>query len=102
MYVVISTCTAKEADALVNSLLNEHLIACANVMKGIQSHYWWEGKLCHDEETFLWMETSDDMVEVVTKRIQELHSYTVPKVLSFKIDHGNQNFLEWVNQVTRK
>ena len=101
MYVVISTCTAKESDSLVNSLLNEHLIACANVMKGIQSHYWWEGNINHDEETFLWMETSDDMVEALTKRIQELHSYTVPKVLSFKVDHVNQNFLDWVNQVTR-
>ena len=60
MRILFATCSAQEADALVETLLEERLIGCANVVPGVRSHYWWEGEICHDEEVLLFMETADE------------------------------------------
>jgi len=35
----------KAARALVRAALDERLAACANLVAGLESHYWWQGKI---------------------------------------------------------
>src|SRR5262245_13494172 len=51
--------TAPEADAekVARTLLEERLIACANLLKGVSSFYWWEGKIENSAETLLVLKT---------------------------------------------
>ena len=60
MRLIFSTCSLAESDALVNKLLEERLIGCANLIPGVRSRYWWEGEICSDEEVVLLMETSSE------------------------------------------
>ena len=51
MRVVFCTCPPDEAKSLAQRLVEERLIACANILPGVTSVYRWEGAICEDDET---------------------------------------------------
>ena len=44
------------------------------------------------------VKTRSDKVKEIEKRVKEIHSYEVPCVVSFKIDEGSAEYLEWINE----
>jgi periplasmic divalent cation tolerance protein len=96
--VVLVLCTAPpaEARAVVDPLLEERLIACANILGPFTSRYRWEGKIEQGEEVLLLMKTRCDTVPVLRRRIAELHSYDVPEILEVAVQGGLQAYLDWV------
>jgi periplasmic divalent cation tolerance protein len=91
----------EEARRIVQALLTERLIACANLLGLVESHYWWEGKLETATEVALVMKTQTALVEAVTKRVCSLHSYTCPAIVALPIVEGNPSFLDWIVSETR-
>lgn len=87
---------AQEAEKIVRILIEEKLIACANLIPGVKSIYVWEGKIEESVEVSAFFKTSGLYVDAVIKRIKELHSYEVPCVVVFPIVRGNIDYLEWV------
>jgi periplasmic divalent cation tolerance protein len=81
MRVILATCSPSEADALLDALLRERLVACGNLIPGVQSRYFWEGEIQSDEEILMLMETTDENAPAAVARLRELHSYDVPKIL---------------------
>ena len=67
-----------EAREIGRTLVGERLAACANILDGMRSLYWWDGELREDSEVVLIAKTRDALVEAVTERVRALHSYTVP------------------------
>ena len=96
MRILFATCSAQEADALVETLLEERLIGCANVVPGMRSHYGWEGEVCHDEEVPLFMETVDEKASSARRRLRELHSYDVPKTLLLDPADCDPDYQAWL------
>ena len=99
MRILFATCSAQEADALVETLLEERLIGCANVVSGVRSHYWWEGEICHDEEVLLFMETADEKAAAARRRLRELHSYDVPKILVLDPTDCDPDYHAWLMEI---
>ena len=99
MRILFATCSPQESDALVGTLLEERLIGCANVVPGVRSHYWWEGEICHDEEVLLFMETDDETVPAATRRLRELHSYDVPKILVLEPSDCDADYRSWLEAI---
>jgi periplasmic divalent cation tolerance protein len=99
MRLILATCSAAEADDLAVTLLRERLIACSNVVPGVRSHYWWEGELCCDEEVLLLMETSAAGAERAARRLRELHSYDVPKILTLDPSACDPAYRDWLAAV---
>ncbi len=89
-----------EAKKIGRALVEGRLAACANVIDGMESVYWWEGKLTEDREAVLIVKTRADLVAAVTARVKALHSYAVPCVVALPILDGNPNFLAWVGTET--
>ncbi|PJZ25921.1 divalent-cation tolerance protein CutA [Leptospira hartskeerlii] len=91
--------TKNEAEALeiAETLVNERLVACANLIPGMKSIYRWHGRLEHNQETVLLLKTKDSEAEKVVARISELHSYTVPCIVSWEIKEANQKYLDWID-----
>ena len=85
-----------EAKKIGRALVEARLAACANVIDGMESVYWWEGKLTEDREAVLIVKTRADLVPAVTAKVKALHSYTVPCVVALPILDGNPDYLNWV------
>jgi periplasmic divalent cation tolerance protein len=99
MRVIFSTCSPAEAEGLVERLLEERLIGCANLVPGVRSHYLWEGEVCRDEEVVLLMETTNECVAAAMQRLRELHSYEVPKIVVLDPAHVDASYLAWLSEV---
>ena len=92
---------AAEARAVARALLEERLVACANMIDNVSSMYWWEGAMQEDTEVVVIAKTTAALVPAVVDRVKELHSYDCPCVVSCALEDGNPEFLEWIESVSR-
>jgi len=102
---VLALCTAPEtatAESIAQALLSAHLVACVNVVPGVQSMYWWEGKIHNDKESLLIMKTRSELQDAVIDTIRKVHPYQVPEVLFLPIQGGLPAYLDWLHEMTRK
>ena len=87
---------AQVAEELGRALVSERLAACANVIPGVSSIYWWEGEVHREGEALVLLKTTASRVEALEARVVELHPYDVPEVLALPVSSGHQPYLEWV------
>jgi len=91
--------TREEAENITRQLLNDRLIACANLIGPILSLYWWKDKVEKANEFLVFMKSRQDLFERLSTRIKELHSYEVPEVIAIPITDALPSYLNWVNTV---
>ena len=95
-FVYVTTKDEAEAKMIARAVVGERLAACANVLGLIDSVYWWQGRVCEDNEVALLLKTSDERKIELINRIKELHSYECPCVVCLPIADGNRDFLKWI------
>ena len=100
MRVVFVTAPKAEAEGIARKLLEDRLIACANLLKGVRSLYWWEGKIKSDAETMIVMKTPASKINALMRRVRELHSYTTPEILALAVQEANPAYVAWVAKAT--
>lgn len=98
--IYITAKNEEEARKIGSSLVEEKLVACVNYFP-ISSIYRWKGKIEKAQETALIAKTRAELVDSVIARVKELHSYDVPCVVSWIIEKGNQNYLNWIEESTK-
>ena len=92
------TCANKdEAKSIARVLVEERLIACANILGKMTSIYRWEGEVAEEDEIAVLLKPRRNMEVRVTERVKELHSYDVPCVIALPITGGNPDFIHWLN-----
>jgi periplasmic divalent cation tolerance protein len=95
------TCASEEEAIKIGSaVVEERLAACANVLGRTTSIFRWEGKVQRESEVALILKSRTELVERVTRRVKELHSYAVPCVVALPIGAGNPDFLKWIDDET--
>jgi periplasmic divalent cation tolerance protein len=95
--VVLATVPdAEVGKRLARSLLQERLIACANLVPGVTSLYRWEGEVQEEDESLVVMKTRSELVPRLIARIPELHPYELPEVLALRVDDGLPAYCRWV------
>ena len=99
-FLYITAGTPEEAHKIAEAVVGERLAACANVIKGMESVYWWQGKLTRDQETVLILKTRAELVEACAARVKSLHSYSCPCIVALPIVAGNPPYLAWLEQET--
>jgi periplasmic divalent cation tolerance protein len=92
----ITAANSDEAMRLAKGLVEARLAACANILGGINSVYWWQGKIEEGSEVALIAKTRADLVEECIAKVKELHSYSCPCVIALPILAGNPPYLEWL------
>jgi len=97
-YVVIfvTASSRKEARKITDKLLGEKLVACVNIIPGIQSTYWWKGKIEKAPEILLILKTKASLTGRVVKAVRRIHSYQVPEIITLPITGGNPDYLKWI------
>ena len=102
MYCVILV-TAKdkeEAEKIARKLVEDKLIACANIIPAVQSTFFWDGKVCEENEALMIMKSKRDLMKRIIAAVKSLHSYSVPEIIALPIVAGNVDYLKWINDVT--
>jgi periplasmic divalent cation tolerance protein len=100
--LVISTAPAEKADGIADRLVMERLVACASLLPGIRSVYWWKGGVERSGETLMLMKTTEELVERAIARLVELHPYDVPEAVAVELSEGHHPYLAWIDEVTFK
>lgn len=99
-FIYITTDGPEEARTIGKALIESRLAACVNIIDGMRSLYWWEGKVEEGNETVLIAKTQSGKVEELTQKVKSLHGYSVPCVVALPIQGGNPDFLKWIEKET--
>ena len=99
--IIMMTCVSEEeAKRISGELLENRLIACANTVSGVDSHFIWQGKLDRAEEVMVLMKTREEHLQKIKEKILKLHSYSVPEIIALPIVWGSRDYLSWIEEVT--
>src|SRR5690606_34210065 len=89
--------TEDEAISVVRQLLEDRLIACANVMPSVTSLYHWDGDIQQESEVVLVAKTTAHQQQSAITRLAQLHRYDTPCILSYSASSGFVPYMEWVS-----
>ncbi len=79
-------------------LVEQRLVACAQVHPGLTSFYTWQGSIQQDDEVKLTLKTRTDRLVAVQQALRALHPYQVPQFIVLRAE-ASAAYLAWVNQV---
>ena len=99
--VYITAGNEAEAQKISRILVQEKLAACANYFP-TRSVFWWQGAIEETPEYSLIVKTRAELVTQVIERVKQVHSYSVPCVVSWIIENGNPAYLDWIRESTEK
>jgi periplasmic divalent cation tolerance protein len=100
--VLVTAPDLKTARRLAKAALQARLIACANLVPKIESHYWWQGKLESAAEVLLVLKTTKATLAALEKLILAGHPYDTPEFLVLSPNAGSQKYLAWLGEQTLK
>lgn len=90
--------TKKEAKDMVVALLEEELIACANIFDGVESYFPWDDEIQKAKEVVVILKTRVKNEEKIIRFVKKYHSYECPCVVFTSLNHGNPDFMRFVDQ----
>ena len=94
--VLVTAPDLKAARALAKAALQAKLIACANLVPKIESHYWWRGKIESGAEVLLLLKTTKARLAALEKLILARHPYDSPEFLVLPPAAGGGKYLDWL------
>ncbi len=96
--VLVTAPNLDTSRALAKAALEARLVACANLVPKIESHYWWQGKLESSAEVLIIFKTTKAKLKALEKLIVANHPYDTPEFLVLPIIKGNKRYLDWVTE----
>ena len=95
LIVLVTTPDRRVARKLAKAALERKLIACANLIFRVESHYWWQGKLETASEALLLFKTTKAKVANLEKLVLKLHPYDTPEFVVLEATRVTQRYLRW-------
>ncbi|MGA3268892.1 MAG: divalent-cation tolerance protein CutA [Verrucomicrobiota bacterium] len=94
--VLVTAPDLKTARALARAALQANLIACANLVPKIESHYWWRGKMESGSEVLLVLKTVKSRLAALESLMLARHPYDTPEFLVLPLRAGAKKYLDWL------
>ena len=91
----------KTARMLARAALRYRLIACANLVPRIESHYWWQDRIESGNEVLMILKTTSACLPKLEKLILARHPYDTAEFLVLPVTAGSKRYLEWLNASCR-
>ena len=99
---LVLTCGSwQQAQRIVDSLLEQKLIACAEFIE-VRSRYHWKAKIQDDKEIRLVMETAEHLFERIETEVRKLHSYEVFVLQAIPISRISEAAGTWLESIVGK
>ena len=87
--------TNESAQKVVGHLLENKLIACANIVQSV-SMYNWQDTFHQEDEWIAIIKTVQSKQQILIETVQSHHPYDLPAILCWEIE-ANKAYGEWVN-----
>ena len=100
--MIITTTADKESAKSIARLLVENQLAACVQMFPIESVYVWQGKICEENETALFIKSKAALFSKISAAIKENHTYEVPEIIQIDITDGLPEYLAWIADCTLK
>lgn len=87
---------------VARQLIEERLIACANLLGEATSLYEWNGVVEENAEVPVLFKTAPSRRDALMARIAELHDYELPAILALPVDAADSAFAKWIGDQLAK
>jgi periplasmic divalent cation tolerance protein len=101
LMVMVTAPDVKTARKLAKAALEARLVACANLVPRLESHYWWQGKLAKGAEVLILFKTGANHIKSLEKLVVSLHPYDTPEFVSLPVGYVNRRFQTWWDDCLR-
>ncbi len=98
--VLVTVGNQEEGLRIAQTLVDERLAACVNMIPAIRSIYRWKGEICDDPEALLLIKSRRELFPRLEARVKELHSYDVAEIIALPVTTGSADYLGWVVENT--
>lgn len=98
--VLVTAPDLKTARELARAALEARLVACANLVPRIESHYWWRGKLERSAEVLVLMKTRKPRLAALERLVLARHPYDTPEIVALPLSAGTERYLTWIGAST--
>ncbi len=88
------------ARRIAQTLTEERLVACVNIIPKVESIYRWNGKIENSNEIVLIAKTINQNIKKTIQRIKQLHKYDIPDIIVLPIIDGLKDYLEYISNET--
>jgi periplasmic divalent cation tolerance protein len=88
----------EEGKKIANNLVESRFAACVSIIQNVFSIYRWKGKIERENELLLIMKTTEKNCDLLIQRVREIHNYSNPECVGFKIEKGSKKYLDWINE----
>ncbi len=96
MFVYTTYPSVVEAEQAGRALVEQRLCACVNILPGMVSLYWWQGKVDRGEEVVMIIKTRASLAEPVRAAVKQMHSYSTPAILVLPIEKLDPDYHAWI------
>lgn len=90
---------SESARKVAAQLLDEKLIACANILPGVESVFEYEGKVQCGQEVAVLFKTTDAGLDRLIERLGECHPYDTPAIIGWRCDAAHPQTLNWLGEI---
>jgi len=99
--IFVTTASEQEAHKIADLLLSRRKAACVNIVPGVDSSFWWQGKLDSARENLLVIKTKASLLTDIIELVKTAHSYEIPEIIALPIIGGNEDYLRWIDNEVR-
>jgi uncharacterized protein involved in tolerance to divalent cations len=99
--VLVTAPDRKTARKVAGAALRAKLIACANLVPGLESHYRWRGKLERGAEVLMLLKTTEARLAALERLVVAEHPYDTPEFIVLPLVRGNRRYLDWLRESVR-
>jgi periplasmic divalent cation tolerance protein len=93
--VLVTAPDMKIARKLARAALSKKLVACANLIPGLESHYWWQNKMETANEILILFKTTRRNLPALEKLVLNQHPYDTPEFIALNPSAATSRYLKW-------
>lgn len=89
------------AERIADTLVQQGLAACVNILAPCRSVYRWKDAVQHDEEHPMLIKTTTERYAQLQEALRSAHPYELPEIIALPVERGLPAYLQWVAAETK-
>jgi periplasmic divalent cation tolerance protein len=100
--VTTSCATIETAQEIATLLLNQRLVACAQVSGPVTSSYWWNENIASEPEYLVSMKSLRSLFPEISAQLAQIHPYQIPEIIAVDIVQISEAYRDWLISELRR
>ena len=98
--VLVTVPGKKVAKRIAQELLLQRVAACINILKDVDSLFWWQGRIDKAKEHLLVIKTRKSLFSKLKKIVENSHPYQVVEIIALPLADINKKYRDWLKKET--